>query len=108
MARIEGIDVATSLQERLCSLNQAFHRDPVMTENVGLTAGHGVLVGNADDLERDARAGLQQNARACFSKSAENTVLFDRDDCAALPGRLENRIGIERLDRVRADDAAGK
>ena len=49
---------------------EAFHRDAVVAEDVGLAAGDGVFVGNADDAERHGARPACSSTGARFAEAA--------------------------------------
>ena len=61
-----------------------------MAEDVGLAAGDGVFIGNADDAERHAHAGLHQHGGTRFAQAAMDRVFFRGDDRAALAAGFEH------------------
>ena len=100
----DGLAVGCRSDER--RLGEPFHRDPVVPEDVGLRAGDGVFVGDADDAERHGHARLHQDRRAGLAQAAVDHVLLGGDDRAAVAAGGEDALRVERLDRVHADHAA--
>ena len=66
---------------------EAFHRDAVVAEDVGLAAGDRVFVRDADDPQRHGDAGLHQHGGTRFAQSAVDRMFFDGDDRPGTRGR---------------------
>src|SRR5690606_10527950 len=76
-------------EKLLRSGGQPFRRDAVMREDLNLTAGDGVLVWQADDLQRLVDAALHQSGGARLAQPAVHAMLLDRDQRAAVVRRVE-------------------
>src|SRR4051794_10486552 len=77
-----------------------------MTENIGLAASHGVLVGNSDYLEHRVHARFEQSRSRALAQSPVYHVFLDGDDRATLLARSTNRLDVERLDGRHTQNAA--
>ena len=93
-------------QKKAGGFGQALHREAVVAEDIGLAAGHGVFVGNADDFEVNGQAGLREYASDGFAESAIHHVFFDGDDRFTVAGGGEDGLGVERFHGWHADHAA--
>ena len=77
----------------------------VLGEQVGVLAGLGERIRDADKLRRRSRAAPGKHLRHGAAEAAVDVVLLGGDDLAALPGSLEDDVLIQRLDGVDVDDA---
>ena len=95
---------AQQLTGRLC---QAVGRNAIMVEDLFLGAGDHVLIREADDLEGQAGAALQQDRCARLTQPAENAVFLDRNDRPGFLGGFTHGFFVQRLDSVHAQHPAG-
>ena len=77
-------------------LRQTLHGDAVVAENIGLAAGHRVLVGYADDAQRHSDTGLHEHGGTRFAQTAVYRMFLDCDNRAALATGSGSRPAVSK------------
>ena len=91
-----------SLQDRPGSGDDGRPADTVELQQGLRVAGAAEAVFHADTLDRDL-AVRAYDLSDCAAKTAEDVVLFRRNDRAGLLRRLPDRFAVDRLDRMQVD-----
>ena len=77
-----------------------------MLEDFSLTAGNGVLVGDAHDFQRAKDTGLHQEGGNTAAQSAIDAVLLNGDHRFGIYRCVQNRLFIEGSNAVQTQNAA--